>query len=275
MEINRAFRSCIKLIVEKDGVSSNHMVLFVFSLKVGGILMLKDKIEIEMTDGWYVIKTEVDQALEKLCVAGKIYVGQKLHIQGAHLVGDACAVLEMKSSTKLKINANGTRRAKRFQHLGYQKTTFFPISIKSVLSAGGIIGCIDLVISRRYPILYHEKFEDGTGIMRKQSEEDAAQSNWRQKYETAYGKALTDFERNNQDLGDVENIRQTIIDSVDELVPKRNVSACLNLEVLDLAPKQNLTPLVRFATLSMWGYREEDFENITEGKAYRVSYSLI
>jgi hypothetical protein len=191
------------------------------------------------------------------------------------LVGEACAVLEMNPSTKLKINANGTRRAKRFQHLGYQKTTFFPISIKSVINAGGIIGCIDLIISRRYPILYHEKLEDGTGVMRKQYEEDAAQSHWRQKYETAYGKASSDFERNNEGLGDIESIRQAVIDAVEELVPKRNVSVCLNLEVLDLVPDQNLTPRIGFANLSMWGFRAEDFENILEGKAYRVSFNLI
>jgi breast cancer 2 susceptibility protein len=83
MEINRAVRSCIKLIVEKDGLSSNHMVLCVFSLKIGGILILIDKVEMELTDGWYVIKTEVDHTLENHCVAGKIFVGQKLHIQGA------------------------------------------------------------------------------------------------------------------------------------------------------------------------------------------------
>jgi hypothetical protein len=86
MEINRAKRSCLKLIAEKDGSSTNHMVLCVYNLNFTGIMLfdwLETFVELSLTDGWYVLPAEIDGELERLCREKKIYIGQKLHIQGA------------------------------------------------------------------------------------------------------------------------------------------------------------------------------------------------
>ena len=40
-----------------------------------------------MTDGWYGIRVELDEYLQNLLKEKKIYIGQKLYIQGAELCG--------------------------------------------------------------------------------------------------------------------------------------------------------------------------------------------
>ena len=53
---------------------------------------------LELTDGWYCIKATIDKAMINLVQKGRIFVGQKLCIYGAELVGsdDACSPLEVR-----------------------------------------------------------------------------------------------------------------------------------------------------------------------------------
>ena len=53
---------------------------------------------LELTDGWYSIKAQIDVPLTDLVQHGKITVGQKICVSGAELVGsdDACSPLEVK-----------------------------------------------------------------------------------------------------------------------------------------------------------------------------------
>lgn len=73
-------RSAIKLIVEGDDTPAKHMVLFVSDLLDDG-----HEIEMKLSDGWYSIKCQLDEALKRLIRSGKIFIGQKLHIQGAQV----------------------------------------------------------------------------------------------------------------------------------------------------------------------------------------------
>ncbi len=45
-----------------------------------------------MTDGWYGIRVQLDEYLQNLLREKKIFVGQKLYIQGAELCGSDVAV---------------------------------------------------------------------------------------------------------------------------------------------------------------------------------------
>jgi breast cancer 2 susceptibility protein len=45
-----------------------------------------------MTDSWYSIRVQLDEYLQNLVREKKIYVGQKLYIQGAELRGSDQAV---------------------------------------------------------------------------------------------------------------------------------------------------------------------------------------
>ena len=67
---------------------------------------------LELTDGWYCIKSLADPAMVDLIRRGRIYVGQKLITCAAELVGsqDACSPLEVSSgemSTEIFIEKPG------------------------------------------------------------------------------------------------------------------------------------------------------------------------
>lgn len=92
-EIDKVQRSAIRKIVEKDDTSAKRMVLF-----VSRILNKNSVYTLELSDGWYSIKTSVlDSVLEEAVVNGKISNGTKLIIQGAEIVGfdEACSPLEV------------------------------------------------------------------------------------------------------------------------------------------------------------------------------------
>ncbi|WAQ97822.1 BRCA2-like protein [Mya arenaria] len=77
-EIDRAERSSIKKIYEQDDTPGKRMV------------------QLYLSDGWYGIPAQVDSALTRLVLAGRIFVGQKLIMARAELVGgeDASTPLE-------------------------------------------------------------------------------------------------------------------------------------------------------------------------------------
>ena len=51
-----------------------------------------------MTDGWYSIRVKLDEYLQNLMKERKIYIGQKLYIQGAELCGSDQAVSPLEVS---------------------------------------------------------------------------------------------------------------------------------------------------------------------------------
>lgn len=61
------------------------------------LIVLLFQTMLDLTDGWYQIPTQIDAPLSELVQSGKIFVGQKLCITGAELVGgdDACPPLEV------------------------------------------------------------------------------------------------------------------------------------------------------------------------------------
>lgn len=95
-EIDKVNRSAIRKIVEKDDTAAKRMVLF-----VSRILNKNLTTTLELSDGWYGIKTSIlDAVLTKAVVNGKIVVGSKLIVQGAEIVGfeEACSPLEVRIS---------------------------------------------------------------------------------------------------------------------------------------------------------------------------------
>lgn len=51
-----------------------------------------------MTDGWYTVRVQLDEHLVSLLKEKKIYVGQKLYIQGSELCGSVQAVSPLEVS---------------------------------------------------------------------------------------------------------------------------------------------------------------------------------
>jgi breast cancer 2 susceptibility protein len=80
-EINRAERPAIRRIQEHDASAAQAMVLCVSNLQVGD----GEEVELELTDGWYCIRTVVDKALARAARKGKLAVGRKIAVTGARV----------------------------------------------------------------------------------------------------------------------------------------------------------------------------------------------
>lgn len=81
-EVNHGHRSAIKKILEGDALPSSTLVLCVSEIKSPNpSLEGKSSIStIELTDGWYSIRAQLDHLLSKQLAGGKLFVGQKLQV---------------------------------------------------------------------------------------------------------------------------------------------------------------------------------------------------
>ncbi|TPX32694.1 hypothetical protein SmJEL517_g04228 [Synchytrium microbalum] len=170
-EINLAHRSALKLIIERDSSPSQLMVLCVSAIYSEGASTC-----IELTDGWYSIRACLDSTLDTLLRQGKIYVGLKLRISSAKLLGppEPCPALEVTSSTVLQLQVNSTRLARWDAKLGFQAKRVDPMALKCLIPEGGDVPCIDVIIMRRFPARFIEKKSDTVRITRSEREESLA-----------------------------------------------------------------------------------------------------
>ncbi|KAJ3305458.1 Breast cancer 2, early onset [Kappamyces sp. JEL0829] len=269
-EVYDVKRSAIKRIVEKDGIPSQHMVLFISALSVAG-----GAVTMELCDGWYAVQAQIDAPLKRLALLGKLSVGQKLHIQGASIVGtsDACPVLEIPAAAALKISSNSTRRAKWDAMLGFQRPPVFTVGVGTLAVDGGFAGCIDVVICRRFPITYAERTAEGKSIMRNAQEEDGAVRDWSVKFDGALQNAQMLFEtepdRFDCNPNDRDAVRQALQEYAEDAVPKRNVSPSCTYLVCDYPVRNGLPGHCRQALVTMYAKSDGFFEEFNEGKRFK------
>ncbi|KAK2112680.1 Breast cancer 2, early onset [Saguinus oedipus] len=187
MEIDKSRRSALKKIMERDDTAAKTLVLCVsdiISLSANISETSSNKTSsadtqnvaiIELTDGWYAVKAQLDPPLLAVLKNGRLTVGQKIILHGAELVGspDACTPLEAPESLMLKISANSTRPARWYTKLGFfPDPRPFPLPLSSLFSDGGNVGCVDVIIQRAYPIQWMEKTSSGLYIFRNEREEE-------------------------------------------------------------------------------------------------------
>jgi breast cancer 2 susceptibility protein len=114
-----------------------------------GTLFEGDNAIVELTDGWYSVNAILDHYLTNHLHRGQLFIGLKLRIFGAEIVGSGiypslfcnCSnsnknmyihsdvgrpdqpqePLEVCDSTMLKLCVNGVRRAKWYDKLGFQR----------------------------------------------------------------------------------------------------------------------------------------------------------
>ena len=193
-EIDRAERSAFHKIFEQDDIPSRTMVVCVSAVdmeklnstehcdknsskteKDGPLVDGDNSLSsnppcIEVTDGWYSMPAVLDTPLERMVRCGKISLGTKLITYGAEILGgsDPTPPLEAPASLALRLHGNSTRRARWFSRLGYQRLPHpFPVPLMSVFPDGGLVGRVDVVVVRVYPLVCMEKVE-GRSIFRKE-----------------------------------------------------------------------------------------------------------
>ncbi|XP_059540155.1 breast cancer type 2 susceptibility protein isoform X3 [Myotis daubentonii] len=219
MEIDRSRRSAIKKIMERDDTAAKTLVLCVSEIlspttsltetsnsKTSGVDTSKTAI-VELTDGWYAVKAQLDPPLSALVQKGRLAVGQKIITHGAELVGspDACAPLEAPESLMLKISANSTRPACWYAKLGFSPDPRpFPLPLSSLFSDGGNVGCVDVVIQRAYPMQWMEKTSSGLYIFRNEREEEKEAAKYaeaqQRKLEALFTKIQAEFEEHEENI---------------------------------------------------------------------------
>ncbi|KAJ3268027.1 Breast cancer 2, early onset [Terramyces sp. JEL0728] len=273
IEVNQAKRSPLKAVVEGDAPANRHMVLFISKLQ-----RVNDALIIKVSDGWYSVPAEFDECLVALSNLGKLFVGQKLHVQAAKMsLGDPCSVLDASfSNRRIKIFANSTRRAEWHVSLGYQPTTFYPVKLSSILENGGMITLIDIVVQRIYQTEHIERLSDGTVVIRDNKEEEQEQYAWQERNRKAFNKGMEKYESGNCDIAidetNSETIHQSLKDYACSLVPPRNVQTSTTIKVSDYPCQLSETVLENCssACISLAG-RISDLE---EGKRFRF-YQLL
>ena len=88
-ELNRGARPAFRLIAAQDALAGHHMILCVSGItwSEGGIgddgLPLVPHPTLELTDGWYRLRTQVDEVLARAARRGVIRVGRKMSVSSA------------------------------------------------------------------------------------------------------------------------------------------------------------------------------------------------
>lgn len=191
-EFVRKHKSTIKQIQEQLSSSARCMVLCVrqilfFDEDEGTSLML------ELSDGWYCIRAEVDEPIRRAIQAGKLRVGHKLALMCAKLrsSGEPTAVLDALYTADLQLYANSTTLAPWDAKLGFCGGLFVS-SLSRLLPDGGVVGRIDVVIERVYPTGYMEGTTDARGTVQfhgqpqySAAEEAEREARWNEQYEAA------------------------------------------------------------------------------------------
>ncbi len=129
-------RATLRKITELDDIPQKNMIL-----KVHDILFLMDRgYELELSDGFYKIRSTVDKAIAQKIDEKKIEINTKLIVSHASLInpsGSGCHPLDLPDSVRLKIAGNSTRVANDESKLGFCRNYLpFKISLNDVCGNG-------------------------------------------------------------------------------------------------------------------------------------------
>lgn len=181
-ELKGGIRSAVRKVLNRD-VSPNRMMILCVSQIVrrpkskdaADNTSKRSEWALELTDGWYSIGGLLDTFLSDLVSKGTIKVGSKLLVCNAKLEGsedgidplDACySSCGRNCSAALCLFSNGTRLAKWDAKMGFVKPsritcmnrdTLLVRSISHVIPGGGSVPLIELVVCRRYPLMFLER----------------------------------------------------------------------------------------------------------------------
>ncbi|XP_031398637.1 protein BREAST CANCER SUSCEPTIBILITY 2 homolog B-like [Punica granatum] len=206
-EVNHGHRSAIMRILEGVASPSSLLVLCVSAIcsncypTTEGPSMAsegdKNKMKVELTDGWYSVNAVLDIVLSNHCNSGKVFVGQKLQIWGATLCGWAAPVspLEATKTVSLLLHVNGTYRAHWADRLGFCKGRGAPLAFRCIKSNGGPVPQTLIGVARVYPILYRERLSGRGSIIRSERMEMKTRQMHNQRRSTIIDGVISEIQR--------------------------------------------------------------------------------
>jgi breast cancer 2 susceptibility protein len=135
---------------------------------------------LELTDGWYHIKAQVDDCLVRAINKGKITVGRKLGITGAKLDSgaDGAEVMDAFDKSRLVLSGNSTSLVKWDAKLGMPKSPFVA-ALSSLSPDGGVVTMMDVVIDKIFPLAYRSAEWNKEEGEWDQEEETRRQNKWK------------------------------------------------------------------------------------------------
>ncbi|KAK4058357.1 hypothetical protein OIO90_000515 [Microbotryomycetes sp. JL221] len=226
-EIHRAERSSVKRIMERDSAAARPMVLCVSRILQAATSEDDSDYDdrkavsgLELTDGWYRIRSSVDAALQGACERRKIVVGSKIVIVGARLERNVQEsslnalegrdALEGFDSQSLSICGNSTTLAPWHARLGFTDQSFVA-SLGSLTSSGGVVAQLEVIVDRLFPYGFvntsKESKESGAW---NEAEEKVKADEWIRARERASSRLL---DRSNSHRGDVAQLLRDAFDS--------------------------------------------------------------
>lgn len=176
--MNLAQRSAIKRIQEHDSSPSQSMVLCVMAIPTA--LEEDETPFVELTDGWYRIRATIDKALHRAVQRGRVKVGSKLAISGARVSqsqarfaahadlsqlngsSEPAEVLQALDLSALCLEGNAVKLARWDARLGFAPRPFVA-TLRSLTPDGGLVPCMDIVLTRVYPLAFVDERERGGG----------------------------------------------------------------------------------------------------------------
>ncbi|KZV70991.1 hypothetical protein PENSPDRAFT_578564 [Peniophora sp. CONT] len=197
-ELSGGQRPALRLIAAQDINASAPMVLCISDVIWPAGASMEDvevKPELELTDGWYRLRAELDAPMARAARAGKIVRGRKLSFAGARFAGGRPEPTEILEggyeSVKLSLSGNSSCLAPWHAKLGLLKQAP-PATLHSLTPDGGGVHLLDLVVSKVFPIAFIEFVDEpGKGAdgkpktrregPRKEADEARAQAKWEDK----------------------------------------------------------------------------------------------
>ncbi|RDB29022.1 Breast cancer type 2 susceptibility [Hypsizygus marmoreus] len=207
-ELNQGKRPALRLITTQDAPAAYPMVLCVSNVtwSEGGVtddgLPIEPHPELEVTDGWYRLRAQVDAPLARAIRRGAIRIGRKLGVAGARLSSekkDPAEVLDAYTSTKLILSGNSSHLAPWHAKLGFRNGPCIS-TLHSLTCDGGVVAAMDVVVVKTHPVAFFEFIEDENGQRhregpRSESEEAGVNEKWKRRWEVEMSKLRSELDK--------------------------------------------------------------------------------
>ncbi|KAJ2914759.1 hypothetical protein MD484_g5655, partial [Candolleomyces efflorescens] len=196
VELDGGERPILRKIVAHDTPANLPLVLCVSEILLGE----NGKTMLEVTDGWYRLRAEVDPALARAVKRGVIREGRKIAVSSARILSakkDPMEILEAYDSVLLWLPGNSSSLAPWHAKLGLQRERHIS-TLYSLSPDGGVVSFLDLEILQVLPKAYVESVEQGKGLYhetRSEADEVKAADAWNKRRNAEASRLRFDHEK--------------------------------------------------------------------------------